>query len=126
MKVKLFLFSVVLSAAAMLLLSGCGSKADENKPMSDVKAESETMSVEKLRATAMAYKETIEAKRGELEKITAKLGEIPLAEVLGQEAKSLKSDFEKLNESVGALTERFGVYHGKLKELKADVSDLAL
>ena len=110
----------------MLMLVGCGSKADENKPMSEVKAEAETMSVEKLKATALAYKQAIEAKKPELEKITAKLKEIPLAEALGQEANSLKSDIEELNKSIGALKERFGVYYGKLKELKADVSDLTL
>ena len=125
MKTKLLL-CIGLSAVAMLMLGGCGSKADENKPMSDVKAEAETMSVEKLKATALAYKKAIEAKRPELEKITAKLKEIPIADALGQEAKSLKSDIDELNQSVGALKERFDVYYGKLKELKADVSDLTL
>jgi len=125
MKTKLLL-SVGLSAVVMLMLGGCGSKADENKPMSDVKAEAETMSIEKLKATALAYKNAIEAKKPELEKITAKLKEIPLADALGKEAKSLKSDIEELGGSIRALTERFDVYYGKLKELKADVSDLAL
>jgi len=125
MKTKLLLCAG-LSAVVMLMLCGCGSKADENKPMSDVKAEAETMSVEKLKSTALAYKKAIEAKKPELEKIAAKLKEIPIAEVMGKEAKSLKSDIDELNKSVGALNERFGVYYGKLKELKADVSDLTL
>ena len=126
MKTKLLLLSVVLSAVVMLILAGCGSKADENKPMSDVKAEAENMSVEKLKATALAYKKAIEAKKQELEKIAAKLKNIPLTEALGQEAKSLKSEIDTLNESIGALKERFSVYYGKLKELKADVSDVSL
>ena len=125
MKTKLLL-CVGLSAVVMLMLAGCGSKADENKPMSDVKAEAETMSVEKLKATAMAYKDAIEAKKPELEKIAAKLKAIPIADALGQEAKTLKSDIDELNQSVQALRERFDVYYGKLKELKADVSDLTL
>jgi len=124
MKTKLL--CVVLSAVVMLLLAGCGSKADENKSMSDVRAEAETMSVEKLKATALAYKKAIEAKKPELEKITAKLKEIPMTEMLGEEAKTFKSEIDALNKSVGALKERFDVYYGKLKELKADVSDLAL
>ena len=123
MKTKLLL---CVGLSAVVMLCGCGSKADENKPMSDVKAEAETMSVEKLKSTAMAYKKAIEAKKPELEKIAAKLKEIPIAEVMGKEAKSLKSDIDELNKSVGALNERFGVYYGKLKELKADVSDLTL
>ena len=125
MKTKLLL-SVGLIAVVMLMFTGCGSKADENKPMSDVKAEAETMSVEKLKATAMAYKDAIEAKKPDLEKIAAKLKAIPIADALGQEAKTLKSDIDELNQSVQALRERFDVYYGKLKELKADVSDLAL
>ena len=94
--------------------------------MSEVKAEAEKKSVKKIRATAHAYKKAIEAKKPELEKIAAKLKEIPLAEVMGQEATSLKSDSDELNKSVRALKERFGVYYGKLKELKEDVSDLTL
>ena len=125
MKTKLLL-CVGLSAVLLLMLAGCGSKADENKPMSDVKAEAETMSVEKLKAAALAYKKAIEAKKPELEKITAKLKAIPIPDALGQEAKSLKSDIDELNKSVQALRERFDVYYGKLKELKADVSDLTL
>ena len=125
MKTKL-LFSVGLIAVVTLMFTGCGSKADENKPMSDVKAEAETMSVEKLKATALAYKKAIEAKKPELEKIAAKLKEIPLTEAMGQEAKSLKSDIDTLNKSVQSLKERFNVYYGKLKDLKEDVSDLAI
>ena len=125
MKTNLLL-SVGLSAVVMLMVVGCGSKADENKPMSDVKSEAESMSVAKLKATALAYKKAIEAKKPELEQITAKLKAIPLTEALGSEAKSLKTDIEDLNESVGALKERFGVYYDKLKELKEDVSDLTL
>ena len=125
MKTKLLL-TVALTAVVMLTLAGCGSKADENKPMSDVKAEAESMSVEKLKATAMAYKKAIEAKKPELEKITAKLKEIPFTEALGNEAKSLKSEIDTLSKSARSLKERFDVYYGKLKELKADVSDLTL
>ena len=125
MKTRLLL-SVAVSAILVLILAGCGTKADENKPMSDVKAEAETMSIEKLKATAMAYKKAIEAKKPEIEKITATLKEIPLTEALGEEAKSLKSDIDSLNKSVQSLKERFDIYYGKLKELKADVSDLTL
>ena len=124
MKTKLLLVGLI--AVVMLMLSGCGSTADENKPMSEVKAEAETMSVEKLKAMAVAYNKAIAAKKPELDKLVAKLKEYSLTKGLGQEAETLTSEIEALNKSVRALKERFGVYYEKLKELKADVSDLTL
>ena len=113
-----------LSVLISLTLCGCGSKADENKPISEVKAEAETMTVEKLKATAMTYKKAIEDKKPELDKITAKLKEIPLTELMGDEAKGLKGDIDELNKSVSALKERFEVYYNKLKEKGGDLSGL--
>jgi len=110
----------------MLILVGCGSSADENKPISEVKAEAETMSVEELKASAMDYKKAIEAKNPEVEKLTEELKEIPIADALGDDAKSLKAEIETLNKAIQALKERYNVYFEKLKEQNADVSDLTL
>jgi predicted nucleic acid-binding Zn-ribbon protein len=107
-----------------LAVFGCGKKADENKPISEVKAEAEKMDTDGLRAMAMAYKEAIATKKGDLEKLTAKLKDIPVTEVLGEEAKSLKADMENLEKSVSALKERFEVYYQKLKEQSGDLSGL--
>ena len=109
-----------------LVLLGCGKKADENKPLSEVKAEAEQMSVEKLRQVAMAYKDAVLAKKGEVEKFTAKLKDIPIAEMLGSEAKELKAEIENLNKSVSSLKERFEVYYKKLKEKGGEVSGLEI
>jgi chromosome segregation ATPase len=124
------IFAFALFFAAAALLSGCGSKSDtpasvdETKPIAEVKAEAEKMNVEQLKATAQAYRQAIVAKQAELEKVAAKLKDIPVTEALGEEAKSIKTDLENLNKSVAALTERFQVYLEKLKELGADVSGL--
>lgn len=115
-----------LLALCSLALLGCGKKADENKPISDVKAEAETMSIDDLRAMAAAYKDAILAKKAKIGKITAKLKGIPLTEMLGEEAKGLKTDIESLNKSVSALRERFQIYYNKLKEQGGDVSDLTI
>ena len=103
---------------------GCGKKADENKPISEVKAEAEKMDTDGLRAMAMAYKEAIAAKKGDLEKLTAKLKDIPVTEMLGDEAKELKANIDNLNKSLSALKERFEVYYQKLKEQGGDLSGL--
>jgi molecular chaperone GrpE (heat shock protein) len=105
---------------------GCGQKADEEKPMSEVKAEAEKMNTNDLRAAAMKYKEAIVAKKGDLEKLTTKLKEIPMTEMLGEQAKGLKADIDNLNKSISALKERFNVYYEKLKEAGGDLSGLQI
>ena len=112
-----------------LVVLGCGDggqEADETKPMSEVKAEAEKMDNDDLRATALSYKEAITAKKGEIEKIVAKLKEIPVAEMMGEEAKALKADIADLNKAVTALKERFDVYYAKLKAAGGDTSGLEI
>jgi len=109
-----------------LALCGCGKKADENKPIGEVKAEAEKMSIEKLRSMAMTYKDAIMAKKGEVEKLAAKLKDIPLTKMMGDEAKELKADIDALNKSISALRERFGVYYEKLKEKGDNISGLEI
>ncbi len=113
-----------LIAFCLFAILGCGKKADENKPISEVKAEAEKMDTDGLRAMAMAYKEAIASKTGNLEKLTTKLKGIPVTEMLGTEAKGLKADMENLEKSVSALKERFEVYYQKLKEQGGDLSGL--
>ena len=107
-----------------LTLCGCGKKADENKPIGEVKAEAEKMSVEKLRSMTMTYKDAITAKKDEVGKLTSKLKDIPLTKMMGDEAKGLKADIDGLNKSVSAFKERFEVYYNKLKEKGGNLSGL--
>lgn len=110
----------------VLALAGCGKKADENKPIAEVKAEAEEMSVKDLRAMATAYKNAITDKKAEVEKLAAKYADIPLAEKLGDKAKNMSSSIDSLNKSVSALTERYKIYYNKLKEKGGDVSGLEI
>ena len=128
MKTNVSFIAIVLTVCAMLVFAGCGSKsgADETKPLSEVKAEAEKMSVEQLKDIAMEYKKAIEAKQPEIDKLMEQIKAIPITEALGEEAKSLKADLEELNSSLKALKGRFDVYYNKLVELKADVSSLKL
>lgn len=128
MKTNVSFIAVLLMVCAMLVFAGCGSKSgvDETKPLSEVKSEAETMTVEQLKDIAMKYKKAIEAKQPEIDKLMEQIKAIPIAEALGDEAKSLKADVEQLNSSLKGLKERFDVYYNKLIELKADVSNLKL
>jgi chromosome segregation ATPase len=127
MKTNVSLVAVLL-ACTLLSFVGCGSKSevDETKPLAEVKAEAEKMTVEQLKDVAMKYKEAIEAKQPEIKKLMEQLSDIPITEKLGEEAKSLTADLEQLNSSLKSLRERFDIYYNKLVELKADVSGLKL
>ena len=123
MKNTTFRYLLVFSS---LILCGCGKKADENKPISEVKAEAEQMSAEKLRSMAMMYKDAFMANKNEVEKLASKLKDIPLTKVMGDEAKKFKADIDALNKSISALRERFGVYYEELKEKGGDISGLKI
>lgn len=108
----------------LLVLLGCSQKADEDKPISEVKAEAEKMDAAQLRAMAMKYKEAIVAKNKEVEKLVEELKEIPATEMLGEGADKIKTEMESINKSLSALKERFEVYYNKLKEKGGDTSGL--
>jgi hypothetical protein len=110
--------TILYCSLALMLLTfcGCGKTADENKPISEMEAEADKMSVEKLKSMAGTYKDAIAAKKDEAAKLASKLKDIPLTEMMGEKSKELKAGIDKLNESVSALTERSKVYYDKLKE----------
>ena len=113
-----------LLVLCILAVAGCGKKADENKPLSEVTAEAEKMNADQLRAMAVKYKEAITAKKEEIEKVAGKLKDISITEKLGAEAKELTTEIGNLTKSVSSLKERFEVYYKKLKEVGGDLSDL--
>ena len=116
---------VYLLVVFALVLVGCSKKADENKPVAEVKAEAQAMSVDKLRSMAETYKNAIVAKQAEFEKIEAKLKD-PVTEMLGEEAKNLINEVDTLKDSVSALKERFQIYYDELKEKDGDLSGLTI
>jgi predicted nucleic acid-binding Zn-ribbon protein len=121
--------TITLYCVVVLLtvsLFGCGGKADENKPMDEVKAEAEKMDVAKLKAMAAKYKDAIMAKQKDIEKMMAKLKEIPVTDMMSKEATGLKADIDSLNKSLSNLKVRFQVYYDKLKEKGGDISGLEL
>ncbi|HUW19799.1 MAG TPA: hypothetical protein VMW16_10905 [Sedimentisphaerales bacterium] len=109
--------------------AGCGKKAeerkvDENKPMSEVKAEAEKMSTAELRDMALKYKEAVVAKAAEVDEAMGKFKAVVSGEDFGAEAKDYTARMEKMDKSLSALQERFEVYCDKLKEKGGDLSGL--
>ncbi len=115
--VTLWCLLVLVSLAVL----GCGKK-DEDKPVSDVKTEAKQMSTDELRAEAIKYKEAITAKKGELNKVMAKLKELPVTEIKDEDAKKL----EDLNRSISVLKEHFNVYYQELRKKGGDTSGLQI
>jgi len=115
-----------LLALCLLAVLGCGKKVDENKPVSKVEAEAEKTNVEQLREMALKYKEAIAAKKADIDEIVARLKKIPITDMVGEEARTLKSDIENLNKSVSALNKHFEIYYNKLKEKGGDLSELKI
>ncbi len=107
-----------------LVLLGCSQKSAENESINDVKAEAEKMDANQLRSMAMKYKDALEAKKGEIEKLVAKLRNIPPAEMTDTKAKEITEGINKINQSMSALNEKFTIYYNKLKEKGGDTSGL--
>jgi len=123
--------SVVLFAvlAAIVVLPGCGKKGgsvDENKPISEIKAEADKMNVDQLREMATKYLDAIKDNKAQADKVMARLREAGAESAMTDEFAKIKDEITALVKSKKALQQRFGVYYDKLTLLKADVSDLKL
>lgn len=110
--------------ATLLVVWGCGKKADPNKPIPEVQAEAEKMDVQQLRDIAMQYKDTIAAKAEQVKNEGLKLKDIPLAEMTGDKAKAITEAVDQLKKDVDALTERLKIYVDELKKKGGDTSGL--
>jgi len=115
---------ILLMLPIALILWGCGGGADVEISVADAEKESTSMSVDDLKAKASEYKAAIATKLEQIEPLTAKLQEIPLAQQMGEEAKGLQADIAAINEDVAALKERLNVYLEALKEHGITVSDI--
>jgi hypothetical protein len=144
MRIRTYLTLSCLIAASGLALVGCAKKvdkappaktttagagvtvtADVEKPITEVQAQAQTMSVADLRSTAVQYQQAISVKQEDLQKVLAQVKEIPITGALGEKAKALKTEALKIESAVKALTDRFQVYYNKLKEKGGDVSGLS-
>jgi uncharacterized coiled-coil DUF342 family protein len=120
------MLSISIVVFSIFILFGCGKKADESKPLSEVKAEAAEMNADDLREMALVYKETIQENLEEIDRIKNEIKEIPLKEILGDQAKELKQDLEPIIKSINDLKQRFFVYYSELKKKSGDIKGLEL
>ena len=116
MSTRSILNVLLVVSLGLVMLAGCGGKADENKPISEVEAEAKKMDADALRKMADTYNDALLAKQKDLDALKARLADIPISEMLGEKAKAIKDDLEEITKSVNALTERMDIY---VKEFKA-------
>ena len=101
-----------LLAGLMLaaMLTGCGgSGIDENKPVSQVAADAQKMTQADLQKMVAKYDAAIAEKSKELQALAAKVKEIPLTELMGEKAKTLKGDMSKITTSIDKLKDQMAV-----------------
>ncbi|MHC5074265.1 MAG: hypothetical protein ACYTFM_01905 [Planctomycetota bacterium] len=101
-------------------------KADVTTSINEIKAEVEKLNVDQLRQTALEYQKLIQAKTQEIENLTAKVKDMSVTEMLGDESTALTAEVDELNKAVTALKERFMLYYNKLKEKGGDLSGLTI
>lgn len=108
------LFAGLVLAA---MLTGCGgSKIDENKPIDQVAADAAKMGQAELQKMVDKYQAVIADKGKELDALKDQIKEIPLKEMLGDKAKTLKEDAGEITASLSKLKDQMEVY---AKELAA-------
>ena len=100
----------------IMITFGCSGSVDEKKPLSEVKTEAQSMSVKGLQSIIDKYKAAIESKKGEIDVLKDKIKEIPLTQLLGEEAKMLKKEAGELKSSLRALKDRMKIYLEELKK----------
>ncbi|MCC7300622.1 MAG: lipoprotein [Verrucomicrobia bacterium] len=109
----------LVGLVAVAMLTGCGGSSngiDENKTPSQISADAAKMTQADLQKMVAKYDAAIAEKGKELEALGAKIKEIPLTELLGEKAKTLKGEMSKITTSMGKLKDQMAVY---AKELAA-------
>jgi len=122
-----FRFSALcLLITAMVFTFGCAKKADPNKPIDQIKAEVEKMSVNDLQATAQAYAKEIKATQVEVDKVKEKFKGMSPMDLFGEKGKGIREQATKLASEVSELTKRYTIYADKLRAKGGDLSKIKI
>ncbi len=101
------------------MLTGCGgNKIDENKPIDQVAADEAKMGQADLQKMVDQYQAAIADKNKDLDALKAKIKEIPITEMMGDNAKMLKEDVSKITSSMSKLKDQMAVYSKELAAKK--------
>ena len=112
-KIAIMILPVLLLS---FMITGCGGGVSEDKPLSEVTKDAQAMSAAQLKSMVSKYQAAIESKKTEISKLTTEIQKIPIAQAMGEEAKKLRNDMQKVSSSVKALADRLNVYAQELKK----------
>jgi len=112
---KMIILPVVI-LLSVFIAAGCGSGVSEDKPVDEIKQEAQGMDMSQLENIVAKYKQAIEAKKPELQKLQTKLRSIPVTELMGEEAAAIKDDIQKISTSITSLTARMKAYADELRK----------
>ena len=103
---------LLLGAALMAgMVVGCGDSAvNENRPIEEVRAEAAKLDAAAIQKKVDALNKAIAEKTKELEAAIKKVSEIPLSEILGEEAKKAKDKVAEITVSCDKLKEQLKAY----------------
>jgi hypothetical protein len=119
------LLAVVLVVGLSIGFTGCGKKADETKPIDEVKAEAQKMKTGNLQDMVACYKDAITAKEKDIKATQAKMEALPMTPESAEKAKALTKDLSSAKASVSALCERMEIYKTALVEKTAEAAKTA-
>lgn len=115
---------LIVLPLALMVLAGCGKKADTSKPIDEIRKEVETMSAKDLEGTAKAYAREIQAQTQELDKVKEKLKGFSPKDLFSEKAKAIKEEVESASKELGELTKRFDIYAKEFEAKGGNISSL--
>ncbi len=124
MKLKSLISTV--SILGLICFFGCAKKADIKKPIEQIQAEVEKMSVKDLEVMANAYAKEILKEKSELNKLAEKMKDLSAKDLFSAKMKTIKDDVSKYSNEVMELTKRYNIYANKFQQLGGDVSKIKL
>ncbi len=100
--------------AAALVLAGCSSEIDENKPVEMVKVEASKMKPEALKEKIAEYQGLIAEKQTGIKGIETKIKNLSISDLMGEQARTLKAEMGDLTASLEKLSAQMAVFADEL------------
>jgi len=102
--------AVICLVVAAMMVTGCSSGVNEKKPVAEVQQEAKTMNATQLKSTVDKYQQAIEVRKADIVGLQNRLKEIPVTQLMGDEARAIKEDVGQITASIKALSERMKIY----------------
>lgn len=100
--------------------------ADLNLSVDQIKEKVSGFDVSQVMAYADSYQDVILEKKDQLADLAGQLKGLSVTEMLGDKAKSIKSQLSQYTEQLSGLKDRYGVYLDQLKAFGVDLSAYGL